>query len=718
MHGEYQTWTVILSILVAVSISYAALSLCARVAGSRGAPARLWLTGGALTLGVGIWATHFIGMLAYHLPITLAYNLPLTLLSLAVAIAASAYALAIVSARSITSLRLLQSAVITGAGISAMHYIGMSAITIVPPIRYDLARVAASIGLAVAAAYSGLYLNFRLRQAPARYRHVTRAGGALAMGLAISLMHYTGMSATRIPANAYCLGGAVLDQRWIALLVAVVSLGLTAILGVLLLVDAHVASRLRQHALALEHANQRLQRAATHDALTGLPNRNLLMERLAQVIQHSRRSGTLAAVLVIDVDRFKAVNDSLGHLAGDALLRVIATRIRGVVRNEDTLARFGGDEFVLLVDGLRELADVTLLAQRMRTAVAEPLLLGGVELQTSLSIGISVCPADGSDCTTLLQKADSAMYHSKKAGRDSAHFYTPEMDSFTRERLELESGLRHALARGEFIAYYQPRVDALTGRIQGAEALIRWNHPTRGLISPAAFIPIAEESGMIVPIGEWMLQQACQQLRAWHDLGHSELRVAVNLSALQFNQPTLFQVVVEAIRSAGIRPSSLELELTESAVMRDAAKSVRVLSELAMLGVSIAVDDFGTGYSSLSYLRRLPLHRLKIDRSFIAEVCRNPEDAEIVRAIVSLAHSLNLQVTAEGVESVAQLEVIREMGCDEYQGYLTSTPLPPEQFLARLSPAGATSRRLKALGNSAIAALRSTSMSVAAAANS
>jgi diguanylate cyclase (GGDEF)-like protein len=498
-------------------------------------------------------------------------------------------------------------------------------------------------------------------------------------------MHYTGMAASRFSAGSFCTGAGTIDQRWLALAIAVPAIAVLSITSILLVYDAHLESRTRKHNEQLEKANAQLEHAATHDSLTGLPNRVLLADRLAQATAQSERYSRGFAVLVVDLDRFKSINDSLGHLAGDDMLKEAALRLSQLLRKADTLARLGGDEFVLVLNEIVGPRDAESVASKVIASLAQPFVLSGLDVQISASIGISVFPEDGVDAETLLQHADAAMYHAKKNGRSSFQFFAPVMNVFARERLELESGLRRALAQGEFELHYQPKVDVSTGRIDSAEALIRWRHPKRGLTAPSGFIPIAEETGLIVPIGEWVLHEACRQASTWHKSGMKPLRIAVNLSAQQFKQKSLVTTVREALAAAHLDPAYLELELTESAVMQDAESSIQVLRQLSSLGVRISVDDFGTGYSSLSYLRRLPLDKLKIDRSFIREVAASRDDAEIVRAIVSLAHSLHLKVIAEGVETEEQLTFLRGLGCDQYQGFHCSPPVPADEFEKMMS---------------------------------
>jgi diguanylate cyclase (GGDEF)-like protein len=430
----------------------------------------------------------------------------------------------------------------------------------------------------------------------------------------------------------------------------------------------------------LEAANRQLRHLATHDALTSLPNRVLLDDRLAQAIAHADRDSRSFAVLVCDLDRFKLINDSLGHRAGDELLQEVARRLTGVVRTIDTVARFGGDEFVLLASPITETDDATRLAARVIEALQPPVRVAGIDVHASPSIGIAIYPVDGGSIESLLAHADAAMYFAKQQGRGNVQCFAPGMHSGTEDKVQLESDLHSAVALKQFELYYQPKVDTRSGMVRSAEALIRWVHPTRGVIAPADFIPLAEDCGLIGVIGEWVIREACRQARAWQDDGVPPLRVSVNLSASQFRHSGLVDSIRRALDDVGLQARYLEVELTESAVMSDPEQSIAILEQLSTMGVLVSVDDFGTGYSSMSYLRRFPIDKLKIDRVFINEIVSRPEDASIVRAIVSLAHSLHLKVVAEGVETPAQLAFLEAAGCDEYQGYHFSRPLPARDF--------------------------------------
>ena len=430
----------------------------------------------------------------------------------------------------------------------------------------------------------------------------------------------------------------------------------------------------------LEAANQQLRHLATHDPLTGLPNRVLLDDRLHQAIAHADRDMRAFAVLVCDLDRFKLINDSLGHRAGDELLQEVARRLSTVVRTADTVARFGGDEFVLIGTSIADADDAAGLASRVMEVLQAPVRIAGIDIHTSPSIGIAMYPDDGTTTQALLARADAAMYSAKQNGRGNFRRYSPGMHAGTEDRVQLESDLHNALSLNQLALYYQPKVDTRTGEVRSAEALIRWLHPTRGVVSPADFIPLAEECGLIGAIGAWVIREACRQARAWQNEGVPPLRVSVNLSASQFRDSGLVDNIRTALVDAGLEARYLEVELTESAVMSDPEQSIAILEQLSAMGVLVSVDDFGTGYSSMSYLRRFPIDKLKIDRVFIDEIVSRPEDASIVRAIVSLAHSLHLKVVAEGVETPAQLDFLKLTGCDEYQGYHFSRPLPAADF--------------------------------------
>ena len=430
----------------------------------------------------------------------------------------------------------------------------------------------------------------------------------------------------------------------------------------------------------LEAANKQLRHLATHDALTSLPNRVLLDDRMSQAIAHAERAGEGFAVCVLDLDRFKLINDSMGHRAGDELLKQVARRLVNMVRSVDTVARFGGDEFVLLLGQLRLPADAERVGRKVIEELQAPVNIGELEIHTSVSIGVAFYPDDGTTIETLYAHADAAMYCAKNRGGSNVQCFASSMNLATEERVRFEADLHRALKLQQFELHYQPKFSAPTMQIRSVEALIRWRHPERGLIAPAEFIPLAEESGLIVPIGEWVLREACRQARAWQDQGLPMVRIAVNVSALQFRRLDLVDTVRRALIDADVNARYLEIELTESAVMTHPEESVEILERLSRMGVVVSVDDFGTGYSSISYLRRFPIDKLKIDRTFISNLMTSAEDASIVRAIISLAHGLRLKVVAEGVETAEQVSFLQKLGCDQYQGFFFSRPVTATAF--------------------------------------
>ena len=431
---------------------------------------------------------------------------------------------------------------------------------------------------------------------------------------------------------------------------------------------------------ARKQAEQRIEFLAYHDPLTGLPNRVLLEDRLQQAIAQAERSRGGLALVFLDLDNFKKINDSLGHAAGDALLKEVATRLRHCVRDSDTISRQGGDEFVLILREQSGAESCLPVLAKIMEMLQEPFFSEGNELSTSASIGVALYPQDGSDFDTLRKKADMAMYRAKEAGRNTYRFFDEAMDEEAVEHLLMRSGLRRALERGEFVLHYQPQIELGSGRVIGVEALLRWQHPEFGLVHPARFVPVAEDSGLIVPIGVWVIQEACRQAQAWHRAGLPAMMMAVNLSAVQFQRGSVEDTVVQALAGTGLDPARLELELTESILIQDVEQVMTTVRRLKQLGVKLAIDDFGTGYSSLSYLKRFDIDKLKIDQSFIRDLASDPGDAAIVRAIIQMAHSLDLLTLAEGVETPDLLQQLRNFGCDEAQGYHFARPMAAAEF--------------------------------------
>ncbi|MGE8459813.1 MAG: putative bifunctional diguanylate cyclase/phosphodiesterase [Pseudomonas capeferrum] len=681
--GSYSSSLVLISLCVAILASYTALDLTGRIATAKGRAVHLWMGGGALAMGIGVWSMHFIGMLAFSLPIDLGYDLGLTAFSLLIAVLSSGFALWLVSQPSLPWLQLGFGALIMGAGISCMHYTGMAALRMLPGIDYDPTLFGASLLIAVGASAAALWIAFRLRRHTPYVRQI-RGLAAVIMGVAIVGMHYTGMAAANFPAGSFCgaLGGG-LQGDGLVYLVLITTLAVLAVALLTSVLDARLEARTAELARSLTLANQELTQLALHDTLTDLPNRTLLADRIEQAIGKVAEQGGCFALMFIDLDGFKPVNDAFGHHVGDLLLKAVAARLRGHLHSQDTLARIGGDEFVLLVE-LREPNDAMDVAVKQVNLVSRPFRVAEHDLQLTASLGIVLYPGNGLDQHELLRNADAAMYHAKSAGKNGYSFFDVSMNSNARQQLQLLQDLRQALEQGQFRLHYQPKFDAQACQPIGAEALLRWEHPQQGLLLPDRFIGLAEKTGLIIPIGEWVLDEACRQMRQWLDQGHLGWRMAVNLSAIQFCHAGLVESVARALSENGLPANCLTLEITETTAMHDADASLTVLQRLSDMGVDLSIDDFGTGYSSLMYLKRLPANELKIDRGFVRDLEQDSDDAAIVSAIVALGQALGLRIVAEGVETDKQQDFLTRLGCDSLQGYLLGQPVPAEQFMGNL----------------------------------
>ncbi|WP_423194309.1 putative bifunctional diguanylate cyclase/phosphodiesterase [Cupriavidus sp. H18C2] len=685
MSPSYDAILVLFSVLVAVLASYTALDMAGRIStAGRGRYARMWLAGGAVAMGVGIWSMHFIGMLAFRLPIPLGYDPAITGASLLIAVLASAFALHLVSQEYLPPRRLALGALVLGAAISAMHYTGMAALRMRPAIDYEPALFMLSIGIAMAASGVALWIAFRLRRAMPRV-HQLRFGAAVVMGGAIASMHYTGMAAARFPLGSICGAARTgVDSATLALPIIVITVCVIAVALITSVLDMRLEMRTAMLADALGVANKELEFLALHDKLTHLPNRVLLEDRFQQAIQGAARQPATFAVLFVDLDGFKGVNDTYGHQVGDSLLVEIAGRLRASTRSEDTISRVGGDEFVVLVR-VEDPADAGVVAEKLIEALREPVTVSGHALHVSGSIGIALYPADGADQDTLMTNADAAMYHAKASGRNAYCFFEGSMNHQARVQQMLIQDLRGVTRKDQLALHYQPKFSASTNKPVGAEALLRWQHPVHGLLMPDQFIALAEKTGAIVPIGKWVLDEACRQLAIWHAAGHADWTMAVNLSTLQFCHAGLIDTIAEVLARHAIPAASLTLEITESTAMRDVEETLAIMTQLDRMGVRIAIDDFGTGYSSLLHLKRIPASELKIDRGFVRDLAEDSEDAAIVSAIVALGRTLNLQVVAEGVETPAQRAFLAGLGCDALQGYLLGRPVPPAQFMKEMA---------------------------------
>lgn len=679
--GTYIPSLVLISLLVAILASYTALDLTGRIASASGRAVYGWIGGGAFAMGTGIWSMHFIGMLAFVPPFETAFDIPLTLASLLAGMLSSGFALWLVSQPKLPLPYLGTGALCMGLGISSMHYLGMAALRMQPGIDYDPNLFGLSLLIAVAASAAALWIAFRLRQQTPNVVLV-RVGAAVLMGVAIVGMHYTGMAAANFAEGSFCGAlGSGLHSDGLDKLVLVGTLGVLAITLLTSILDARLEARTAVLSNSLFEANRELTQLALHDNLTGLPNRILLTDRIEQAMNIVNEKGGCFALMFMDLDGFKPVNDAFGHHIGDQLLCEVAARLRENLHSNDTLARIGGDEFVLLME-LDDPQDALTIAARQVNVVSRTFEVAGNVLQVSVSIGICIYPGNGQTQHELLMNADAAMYHTKAAGKNGYNFFDPSMNTNARNKLQLLQELRTAIDQWQFCLYYQPKFDAVTGAPVGAEALLRWDHPERGLLGPDQFIGLAEKTGLIIAIGEWVLDEACRQMREWYEQGYSHWRIAVNLSALQFCHSGLVDTVADTLARHCLPANCLTLEITETTAMSDADASLNVLQKLADMGVDLSIDDFGTGYSSLMYLKRLPANEIKIDRGFVRDLEHDSDDAAIVSAIVALGQALNLRIVAEGVETSVQQSFLTRLGCSSLQGFLLGHPLPPSQFMA------------------------------------
>lgn len=672
--SQYDQILVVVSFIVAILASYTALNMAGRVSTSSGSSSWVWLTGGGVAMGIGIWAMHFIGMLAMDISMHLTYDPLLTAISMIIAIGASFFALWLVSNSELTLLRLLPGSFVMGMGIVAMHYTGMAALKVEPAIVWDMLWVAVSIIIALTASFAALWLTFHLRHEAAQVA-LMRFGAAILMGLAIAGMHYSGMMAAQFPNQEMDHHGV--NGNWLAVLVSVVAFSILGITLLVSMLDARLQARTSQLASSLAEANRELAQLALHDTLTRLPNRVLLEDRLDQAINKARHEGSFFALMFMDLDGFKTVNDAYGHDVGDKLLISVAERLKQQLKGQYTLARMGGDEFVLLTE-VSAPDEAAALAGSLVRVIDIPFNIDPYDMMVTLSVGIALYPHDGKNERELMFNADAAMYHTKHMGRNGYHFFQPSMNTLAQTQLQLMNDLWLATERKEFRLVYQPKFQAPSGPIIGFEALLRWQHPKRGLLSPDVFLPLAEKTGLIVPLGNWVIDEACRQLSEWRTQGNIDWSVAVNLSTLQFEQPSLVQTIMDSLEKHEVPPDTLILEVTETTAMTNPDESVRVLTQLTDAGVQASIDDFGTGYSSLLYLKRLPACELKIDRAFVRELSGDGDDATIVSAIIALAKTLNLKVVAEGVETAEQQAFLTELGCNTLQGYLLGRPVTPE----------------------------------------
>lgn len=662
-----------ISYLVAFIASFVALDSAGKIPLSSRKAALFWRMAGGISLGIGIWSMHFIGMLSMQMPMMMRYDLWLTLASLGVAVIASTTALDIAVAGKKRSLfRPIVATAILSAGVVSMHYIGMAALMLDGSIIWDRRIVGLSVVIAVVASGTALWLAFRLRD---KGVFIERLLAALVMGAAICAMHYTGMSAAHYPEMSHTLPGGI-GELGLSIWVSVTTLCLLGVMLIISLVDSHRRTgRLTDN---LRQLNRQLELQARFDALTGLANRHQMDIRMQDCLRSALLSNRQFAVIFLNVDHFKRVNDTWGHSVGDELLITVAQRITSRLTREMTLARLGGDAFILLVPECDDDKLNVLLASLLED-VRRPLSICGHTLSTTISAGVSLYPQDGETLHELKLKADAALHHVKDDGRNGWAHYRSEMSTAIPAKPGFLQELSQALERDQFELWYQPTWYAQEKTIHGFEALLRWRHPEQGVVLPGLFIPSLEQTGLIIPVGNWAIEAACRQLHFWTEQGFSQWTLSLNLSPVQFEQPDIFHIVSSMLEKYSLSPSRLILEVTESTALKNLDRSIELLNAFNHAGITVSIDDFGTGYSNLLMLSVLPAKELKIDKSFVTSMLENEKSYKLVETIMSIARTMEMNVVAEGIETQEQQEVLTRLGCDYLQGYLFSRPLPAEQ---------------------------------------
>jgi diguanylate cyclase (GGDEF)-like protein len=683
MQGIYNAWLVALSIAVAVLVSYTALKLAARVALADRSVSSLWLFGGATAMGIGIWSMHFIGMLAFSLPIPLRYDIATTLGSLAVAIVTSGLAIKISSGPKLSFARLGVGSLVMGGGICAMHYSGMAAIQIVPMIRYEPRLVAASIAIAVSASFVALWLAFRLRHGQSRVILLARLAAAVVMGLAISGMHYTAMAASAFGPNSYCRGGAALNNDWLALTIGVISVGLLVVALIVDIYDTHLTSRSRLQA-RLEQVNITLHHQATHDALTGLANRREFEQQLLLAIEDQKRTATDYALLYLDLDQLKVVNDTCGHGAGDELIRQISWAVRKLLRDGDVLARLGGDEFgALLARCPQEMA--LKLAESIRSEISEQRFIWeGKLFVVAASIGVLELAECLPTVSAVLSAADQACYLAKDNGRNRVQYYRPDDQEVRTRHGEMQwvERINAALELDRFALFAQEirpvagRANRREGEPSLYEILLRLVDTDGALIAPMAFIPAAERYGLMPRIDRWVIAHATKAIAEMRSSNAKSPVCMINLSGASVSDAGLAEFVGALLAQYGLPWSSIGFELTETAAITNLTSASRLMTQFKELGCPIALDDFGSGMSSFSYLRRLPVDLLKIDGTFVTNMTSDAIDYAVVESIQNIARVMGIKTVAESVEDQSVLSALTQVGVDFAQGFYLGRPVP------------------------------------------
>ncbi|MBP2110104.1 EAL domain-containing protein [Paenibacillus sp. FSL P2-0089] len=654
---HYNIWIVLLSYTLAAAAAYSALNLISQVSHSAGRVRRLWLLSGACVLGGGIWAMHFVGIMASRLPFKVSYHPVMAAVSLLIIMSSCYATLQLVTAPRQRSWRLLAGGGILGSGISFMHYAGMSSMEMEAKIHYRAMDQAVSVLIALAASYIGVLMFRRFKDHTGFNRW--KLYSALFIALAVTGMHYTSLRASDLHSYSWQAPAPMLMETDVVLLtgISLVTLFVLAVSGGTVFLDRDV-----------------LERMAYHDPLTELPNRH----GLERYFKDDFFGGISGAVFFVDLDRFKSINDTLGHDIGDLLLCEVSARLTCCVGGKGKVFRLGGDEFLIALPDCTAVAAEE-VAQHILQELKKSYSIEGNELYVTASVGISMTPAHGTDRSALMKAADTALYTSKDSGKNKFSVFDLEMNRHQVRRMSLEKDLRKALARSEFMVVYQPKWDSLLNVTVGLEALLRWRHPEHGVISPGEFIPIAEETGLIVPITYWMLHEVCGQNMLWHQAKVASVAVSINMSARMFEGGSLYEVVEEALSRSGLAPHFLELEITESIAMNNMEETVAQLSKLRDLGVRVSLDDFGTGFSSLGNLDEIPVNTLKIDQVFIRKSKMHSKKA-IISNIIAIASNLNMEVVAEGVETTEQIELLQSLGCSVMQGYYYGRPMPVNEL--------------------------------------
>ncbi len=672
------TWNpvlIVISFLVAFIASFVALDSAGKISDASRLAALFWRIAGGMTLGIGIWAMHFIGMLSMQMPVSMHYEVWLTLASLGIAILAAITALNIAVRRnSLSRSRLFIATLILSSGVVAMHYLGMAAMMFDDSIRWNKTAVSLSVVIAVLASGAALWLAFHLR-----HKHkgvlINRIAAAILMSVAICAMHYTGMYAAHFPHSPHSMPGGV-SEFGLSVWVCATTLILLGIMLIISMVDSHRrTNRLTEN---LRQLNKQLELQARFDALTGLANRQQMDLNLQDCLHTALLTKKQFAVLFLDIDHFRLVNDAWGHYVGDELLISVAQRITSRLSPGMTLARLGSDEFILLLPESDD-EKIASLAMTLLDDIRRPFSICGHTLNLTLSVGVSLYPQHGETLHELKFNADAAMHHIKQEGRNGWAIYRPEMSKTVSAEPHFLQDLSKALEREQFELWYQPTYLASEHEIHGFEALIRWHHPEQGVLLPGVFLPSMEKTGLIIPVGVWAIDQACRQLRFWTEQGFGQWTLSFNLSPIQFEQQDIFDVISGAMKKYSLEPSRLILEVTESTALKNLERSIELLNQFNEAGFTVSIDDFGTGYSNLLMLNVLPARELKIDKSFIDGILINEKNRKIVETIIHVARTMEMNVVAEGIETEAQRQLLAELGCDYLQGYLFSRPLPAQQ---------------------------------------